>query len=125
VNALRAIHTALVRGGLVIDTQPVSAHPAIESDTGALGTLDMSEWAALIDDIDNRVDEAIAAGLFVVDDESRLTVTDEYDNGDDFIQNAQNWVGTRIDPDVQRRVALEQRKVSLHQEVRLRLLRRT
>ena len=99
MNALRAIHAALVPGGLVIDTQPVSAQPPIEGEAGALGTLDMREWAALIDEIDRRVGDAVASGLFVVVHESRLTVTDAYDDGDDFLANVRDWVGTRVDPE--------------------------
>jgi hypothetical protein len=124
VNALRAIHAALVPGGLVIDTQPVSAHPPIESDAGALGTLDMSEWADLIAEIDDRTDEALAEGLFEIEDESRFSVVDEYDNGEDCLSYVRNWMGTRIDRDVERRVAAERGRIRLPQEIRLRLLRR-
>jgi hypothetical protein len=124
VNALRAIHAALVPGGLVIDTQPVSAHPPIESDAGALGTLDMSEWADLIAEIDDRTDEALAEGLFVIEDESRFSVVDEYDNGEDCLSYVRNWMGTRIDRDVERRVAAERGRIRLPQEIRLRVLRR-
>jgi hypothetical protein len=124
VNALRALHTALVPGGLVIDTQPLSPHPPIEGDGGILGTLDMSEWAELIDEIDGRTDEAIAEGLFAIEHESRFTVADEYDDGEDCLSYVRNWMGTRIDPDVERRVAAERGHIRLPQEVRLRLLRR-
>jgi hypothetical protein len=124
VNALRRIHAALVPGGLVIDTQPVSAHPPIESDAGVLGALDMSEWAELIDEIDRRTDEALAEGLFVIEDESRFTVADEYDDGEECLSYVRNWIGTRIDPEVQRRVAAERGRIRLPQEVRLRVLRR-
>jgi hypothetical protein len=125
VNALRALHTALVAGGVVIDTQPVSAHPPIEADSSVLGTLDMSEWAELIDEIDRRTDEALAEGLFVIDDESHLTVEDEYDDGEECLSYVRKWIGTRIDPEVQRRVAAERGRIRLPQEVRLRVLRRT
>jgi hypothetical protein len=125
VNALRNIHAALLPGGLVIDTQPVSAHPPIQSDAGELGTLDMSEWADLIDEIDDRTDEALAEGLFVIEDESRFTVADEYDNGEDCLSYVRNWMGTRIDRDVERRVAAERGRIRLPQEIRLRVLRRT
>ena len=125
VNALRNIHAALLPGGLVIDTQPVSAHPPIQSSAGELGTLDMSEWADLINEIDNGTDEALAEGLFVIDDESLFTVADEYDNGDDCLSYVRNWMGTRIDRDVERRVAAERGPIRLPQQIRLRVLRRT
>ena len=121
MNALRNIHAALLPAGLVIDTQPVSAHPPIQSNSGELGTLDMSEWADLIDAIDDRTDEAIAQGLFVIEDQSRFTVADEYDNGEDCLSYVRNWMGTRIDRDVGRRVAAERGQIRLPQEVRLRV----
>jgi hypothetical protein len=61
----------------------------------------------------------------VIEDESRFTVTDEYDNGEDCLSYVRNWMGTRIDRDVQRRVAAERGPIRLPQEIRLRGLRRT
>jgi hypothetical protein len=124
VNALRRIHAALVPAGLVIDTQPVGAHPPIQSESGVLGTLDMSEWADLIDEIDDRTDEVLAEGLFVIEDESRFIVADEYDNGQDCLSYVRDWMGTRVDRDVERRVAAEGGAIRLPQEIRLRVLRR-
>jgi hypothetical protein len=125
VNALRAMHAALVPGGLVVDTQPVGAHPPIESAAGVLGRLDMREWAEVIDEIDRRTDAALAEGLFVIEHESRFSVADEYDDGEDCLSYVRDWVGTRIDPDVERRVAAERGRIRLPQEIRLRLLRRS
>jgi hypothetical protein len=125
VNALRAIHAALVPGGLVIDTQPVSAHPPIESGAGVLGTLDMREWAEVIDETDRRTNETLADGLFAIEHESRFTVSDEYDDGEECLSEVRNWKGTRIDPAVERRVAAERGRIRLPQEIRLRLLRRS
>jgi hypothetical protein len=125
VHALRAIHAALVPGGLVIDTQPVSAHPPIESDARVVGRLDMREWAEVINETDRRTDEVLAEGLFVIEHESWLTVADEYDDGEDCLSYVRNWVGTRIDADVEQRVAAERGRIRLPQEIRLRLLRRS
>jgi hypothetical protein len=122
VDALERIHSALTDDGLVVDTQPVSARPPVESEVDTLGTLDMTEWAQLIDEIDARIAETFAAGLFAVDAESSLIVTDEYDDGDEFLSYASNWVGTRIEPELQRRAALERGRVRIHQEIRMRLL---
>ena len=124
MNALRRIHAALVPGGLVVDTQPVSAHPPVESDAAMLGALDMREWAQQIADIDALADEAFDAGLFALEGDSCFVVTDEYDDGAEFLSYARNWVGTRIGAGLERRAAAEPRPVRIHQDVRLRLLRR-
>jgi hypothetical protein len=124
VNALRKIHAALVPGGLVIETQPVSAGPAIEAQAGELGRLDMHEWAKTIDAVDERIAQAIRYGLFVVDDERRFIVTDAYDDGAEFVSEVREWAGTHVDDALAERARHEQGPVRLHQEVRLRVLRR-
>jgi hypothetical protein len=122
VHALRNIHAALAPGGVVVDTQPLSARPPVESDAGRLGTLDMTEWAQLIAEIDARTFETISAGLFTIGAESWLTVTDDYDDGDDFLSHVSNWMGTRIGPELERAAARERGHVRVHQEIRMRLL---
>jgi len=123
VHALRNIHAALVPGGVVIDTQPVSARPPVESVGGPLGTLDMTEWAQLIHEIDARTFETIDADLFAIDAESWLTVTDDYEDGEDFLGYVRNWKGTRIEPELERRTRDERGRVRVHQQIRVRLLR--
>jgi hypothetical protein len=124
VNALRAIHAVLVPGGVVVDTQPVSSRPVVEGAAGELGTLDMREWSELIRDIDGRVGEAAAAGLFAITHESEVTVTDDYDDGAEFVSTVSQWLGTRIPAALQRRAERERGAVQVHQRVRMRLLRR-
>jgi hypothetical protein len=123
VPALRKLHRALVPGGLVIDTQPLSAHPPIESASGTLGTLDMSEWSRTIATIDARVQQAIDMGLFDLERESRYVVTDEYDDGAAFVTVTREWAGTNVRDALAARVNPEQGPVRLHQDVRMRLLR--
>jgi hypothetical protein len=124
VNALRSIHAVLVPGGLVIDTQPVSPLPPIEAGGGELARLDMREWARTIALIDHRLAETIRDGLFALEDERRLVVTDAYDDGAELVAVVRDWAGTRIDAETARRVAAERGPVRIHQDVRLRLLRR-
>jgi hypothetical protein len=123
VNALRNIHKALVTGGLLIDTQPVSPHPLVEADAARLGTLDMSEWAQTIDEIDRLTDETLRAGLFTVVDQRRFTVTDHFDTGAELVTEVRGSAGTQIDPVLAEQIVSQQRPVRVHQEVRLRVLR--
>ena len=123
MNALRKIHRALVPGGLVIDTQPVSAHPPVESASGMLGTLDMSEWAQTIATIDGLVQQTIDQGLFELERESRYEVTDEFGDGAEFVAVTRDWAGTNVSDALAARVGREQGRVRLHQDIRLRLLR--
>jgi hypothetical protein len=123
VNALRQIHAALVTGGRLVDTQPVGVHPRIETGGATLGTLDMTEWARTIVAIDQRFEEAIDAGLFGLEQERQFIVTDEYDDGPEFVAETREWQGTHIDAGFAHQLAREQRPVRLHQEIRLRVLR--
>ena len=123
MNALHKIHRALVPGGLIIDTQPVSAGPPIESGSGMLGTLDMSEWAQTIATIDGLVEQTIEHGLFDLKHESRFVVTDEYDDGAEFVAVTRDWAGTHVGDAFAALVGRERGRVRLHQDVRLRVLR--
>jgi hypothetical protein len=122
VHALRNIHKALVPGGRLIDTQPVSPQPPIDADGEFVGTLDMSEWARTIDQIDRLTEQTLRAGLFTIVAERRFTVTDQFDTGAEFVAEARQWAGTHIDPTLARRITNDQRGVHLQQEVRLRVL---
>ncbi|TML25132.1 MAG: hypothetical protein E6G32_01530, partial [Actinobacteria bacterium] len=75
MNALRRIHAALVPGGLVVDTQPVSARPPVCRDGRRLGTLDMREWIGTVDAVDALVAQTIDEGLYEIERELQLVVT--------------------------------------------------
>ena len=123
VNALHRIHAALVPGGLVVDTQPVSPDSWVTADGRELGRLDMREWRAIIDEIDALTFEVIDAGLFAIDDEREVVVADTYDGGPELVEIVGGWKGTRIPAELTGRLAGESGEVSVHQRIRLRLLR--
>ena len=122
VDALRAIHTALVPGGLLVDTQPVSSQPPVSADGVILGQLDMSEWGGTIAAVDRSFDQVIGE-LYVVETERHFVVTDSYDSGAEFAENVGNWRGTRIPDLVARRAAAANPPLTLDQDIRLRLMR--
>jgi hypothetical protein len=123
VHALRRIRAALVPGGLVVDSQPVSPDSWVEAADGGLGSLDMREWRATIDAVDERTAEALAHGLFAIVSEHTITVPDEFDSGAEFIHVVGAWRGTRIPPPVAARARDARPPVRVLQEVRLRILR--
>jgi SAM-dependent methyltransferase len=125
VHALRNIHVALLPGGVLVDTQPISARPPITTDGLTLGTLDMREWLDTIQAVDELLADTVAAGLYELHHESRLLVTDTYDNGAECLEVVGGWRGTRVPDSVSRRLAATTSRLTLQQEVRLRLLRRT
>jgi len=123
VNALHRIHAVLVPGGLVIDTQPISARPPVEADGIELGTLDMREWRRTIDAVDRLVAETIDDGLFAVETERRFMVADTADDGPALVDTVRHWQGTTVSRVLARRIEGATPPIDVRQEVRLRLLR--
>ncbi len=125
MHVLRNIHAALAPGGVVVDTQPVSARPPVAAQGVTLGTLDMRAWLNTIRTVDELAAETIRTGLFELQHESRFVVTDTYDNGPECLEIVGGWQGTRVPDSVSIRLAATTSQVTVQQEVRLRLLRRT
>ena len=124
MHALQNIHAALVPDAMVVDTQPVSARPPVASHGKALGTLDMRDWSDTIQAIDKLMAETITDGLYELQHESRLAVTDSFDSGPECLETVADWRGTRVPPSVATGLAAATSQVTVQQEVRLRLLRR-
>ena len=123
MNALHRIHAALGPGGLVVDTQPVSAQPPVDAEGSDLGELDMREWRALIDEIDQLTATVIDGGLFAVEHERDLVVPDTYDTGTEFLETVGAWRGTRIPDPLAERITAATTPVRVRQTIRLRVLR--
>jgi len=124
VHALHNIHTALAPDAILVDTQPVSARPPVVGDGVTLGPLDMREWLDTIHAVDELIAETIGAGLYELQHESRFVVTDSYDDGRECLEIVAGWQGTRVPDDVSTRLANTTVRVTVEQDVRLRLLRR-
>jgi hypothetical protein len=123
VHALRRIHAALHPGGLVVDSQPISPEPPVEAADGSVGRLDMREWRATIDAVDERTAEAIGLGLFAIESQHVITVPDEFDSGAEFSEVVGAWRGTRIPPPVATRATAARPPIRVPQEIRMRILR--
>jgi hypothetical protein len=123
VNALRSIHAALVPGGVILDTQPISEHPPVSAAGRELGTLAMRAWGTTIGAIDRLVTETIDDGLFTLDAEHRFVVTDTFDDGREFVEAVSAWQGTRIPHVLARQGIVAPPPISVDQEVRLGGLR--
>jgi hypothetical protein len=124
VHALRNIHAALAADGILVDTQPVSASPQLASDGGALGSLDMREWVDTIHAVDERIAETFSAGMYELEHESSFIVTDTFDDGSECLDIVSGWRGTHLPIGVSQQLAAATSRVSVQQEIRLRLLRR-
>jgi hypothetical protein len=88
-----------------------------------LGTLDMRAWRRTIDAVDRLVAETIDDGLFGLDAERTVVVTDTFDDREELVKAVRGWQGTRISRALARRGAVSPPPVTVDQEVRLRVLR--
>lgn len=124
MHALHKIHAALVPNGVLVDTQPVSAHPRVAANGDVLGALDMRDWIETIRAVDQRVAETLATGLYEQTSERKLLVTSAFDDGPDCLEIAGSWHGTQVPPQLADQLAATRDQVALEQQVRLRVLRR-
>jgi hypothetical protein len=122
VHALRNIHTALVPGGFTVDTQPVSARPAVTANGVELGTGDMRQWIATVGRLDRLTAEVIRDGHFRLSHEERFMVADSFSSGPECLEIMRGWRDTQVPAGLARRLATIETEVALHQEVRFRLL---
>jgi hypothetical protein len=125
VHALRNIHAALAPDGLLVDTQPISAHPPVVAEGVELGRLDMRAWVDTIRSVDERLTETITAGLYDPRHEEHFVVTDRFDDGRACLDTLNSWRDTQVPPPLASRLEATHTPVSVDQDVRLRLLRRT
>jgi hypothetical protein len=121
VDALRRIHSALVPGGLLVDTQPLSPRPPASADGRRLGALDMREWCETVAAVDRLFDK-VTGSLYSVETEQRFVVTDMLDSGTEFVESVSGWRGTHVSAALGERAAGATPPLTVDQEVRLRLL---
>ena len=123
MHALREVHRVLAPGGLLVDTQPISPRPPVDAKGARLGTLDMRDWRATIDAIEEQVQRVLADGLFTLDVERSLVVSETFDNGPELVATVSGWQGTQISQRLARAAAVAQPPLQVDQDVRLRVLR--
>jgi hypothetical protein len=124
VDALSRIHAALVPGGLVVDTQPVSLRLPVASDGEPIGELEDDEWLEIVAAVDAEIEKAFAAGLYEPRHEERYTVVHEFGSGDECLDVVATWAGTHVPAAVAARLQDGSAPTTVEHEVRLRLFSR-
>jgi hypothetical protein len=124
VHALRLLHASLAEQGVLIDTQPVGAEPSVWGSGERLGSLYLHKWAEMVAAVDERVEEALAAGFFRVEHEEDFLACDEFGDAEDLLETASGWRGTEVPEGLAERVRAAAPPFRVEQQVRIRLFRR-
>jgi hypothetical protein len=124
VDALSRLHAALVPGGVLVDTQPVSLRLPVSLDGESIGELEDDEWLEIVGAVDAELEKALAAGLFELRHEERYGVVHEFGSGGECLDVVADWVGTTVPEDVAARLERGNARVTVDQETRLRLFGR-
>jgi hypothetical protein len=124
VDALTRLHAALVPGGVLVDTTPVSLRLPVALDGEPIGELEDDEWLEIVATVDVELQKALAMGLFELRHEERYAIVHEFGSGRECLDVVAGWVGTTVPEDVVARLERGDGRVTVDQETRLRLLDR-
>jgi hypothetical protein len=124
VDALTRIHAALVPGGALVDTQPVSLRLPVALDGEPIGELEDDEWLETVAAVDREVEKTLAGGLFALRHEELYTVVHEFGSGRECLDVVGGWAGTSVPEEVAARLERGDTRTTVDQGTRLRLLDR-
>jgi hypothetical protein len=92
VHALRHVHQLLVPGGVLVDLHPITEQ-RIERHGQYVATLEEPEWIAdILPNAERRLQEAIADGLYVVEDEIEYDFLQHFDAIEDLVDAKRDLV---------------------------------
>ena len=124
VDALTRIHAALVPGGVLVDTQPVSLREPVALGGEPIGELEDDEWLEMVAAVDAELKKTVAAGFFELQHEERYGVMHEFGSGTECLDVVGAWVGTRVPSEVAARLEHGSGRATVEHDVRLRLFDR-
>jgi hypothetical protein len=124
VDALIRIHAALVPGGILVDTQPVSLRLPVTLGGEPIGELEDDAWLETVAAVDTELDKTLRAGLFELRHEERYSIVHEFGSGDECLDVVGTWAGTEVPAAVLARLEHSPARTTVEHDVRLRLLER-
>jgi hypothetical protein len=125
VHVLRNVQQAVSPGGRVLDIHPLGIDMAVLAGSRGLGFIDTSEFALVIEAMDESVDEVVAEGLLEKLRTVRRVVVERFDDPSEALEEAASWTNLRLPAAVARRLrAVEEGPVDFVDTVRYRLFHR-
>ena len=125
MHVLRRVHRAVRPGGLVLDVHPLGLDFAVRAGRCGLGFVDTSRFAAVLDAMNEGLEQTVAEGLFEQLTTRRRLVAERFDSGAEALEEADSWENLRLPAAVRRRLReTDETPVEFVDTVRYRLLRR-
>jgi hypothetical protein len=125
VHVLRNVQQAVRPGGRLLDIHPLGIDMAVLAGPRGLGFVDASEFALVIEAMDEAVDQVVAQGLLEELRSVQRVVVERFDDPTEALEEAASWSNLRLPAAVARRLrAAEDGPVDFVDTVRYRLFRR-
>jgi hypothetical protein len=125
VHVLRRVHGALRPKGLLLDVHPLGLDFAVRAGRRGLGFVDTRKFAAVVEAMNDGVEQTIAEGLFEEVTTIRRHVAERFDDAAEALEEADGWEHLRLPAAVRRRLRqTDEKPVEFIDTIRYRLLRK-
>jgi hypothetical protein len=125
VHVLRRVHRALRPKGLLLDVHPLGLEFAVRAGRRGLGFVDTRKFAAIVEAMNDALDETVTEGLFEELKTLRRHVAERFDDAAEALEEADSWENLRLPAAVRRRLRqTDETPVEFIDTVRYRLLRK-
>ena len=125
MHVLRRVHEALRPKGLLLDVHPLGLDFAVRAGRRGLGFVDTRKFAAVVEAMNDGVEQTIAEGLFEEVKTIRRHVAERFDDAAEALEEAETWEHLRLPAVVRRRLRqADETPVEFIDTIRYRLLRK-
>lgn len=104
MHVLRNVQQAVVPGGRVLDIHPIGVDMAVRAGPRGLGFIDTSEFAPVVEAMDEAVAQVCSQGLLAEQKTLRRSVVERFDDAQEALEEAGSWVNLRLPARVARRL---------------------
>jgi hypothetical protein len=125
VHVLRRVHRALRPKGLLLDVHPLGLDFAVRAGRRGLGFVDTRKFAAIVEAMNDGVEQTVSEGLFEEVQTVRRHVAERFDDAAEALEEASSWENLRLPAAVRRRLRqTDETPVEFIDTIRYRLLRK-
>jgi hypothetical protein len=125
VHVLRRVHEALRPKGLLLDVHPLGLDFAVRAGRHGLGFVDTRKFAAVVEAMNDGVEQVVSEGLFEEVKTVRRHVAERFDDAAEALEEAESWEHLRLPAAVRRRLRqADETPVEFIDTIRYRLLRK-